>query len=249
MLAISLIISIPKNTEAQTCGFGCFGLSGFYGGYSYQKYDAGGLNSFIDFMNNNGNYPSTGTQLEKFKAASGFRIGANIFRFNYKNLLVSVKGYYQYLKEEHESSNKVDALITSNKFSMNLNYWGVGVDLGVSLSNSFDLKIVDAQVTFHSADLDVSQPSSSSKNIETQYKNGKSATGFSIGCGFIYKISGDYLSLETTAGYTNFIIKEMYDNKENSFLGPNNSYVSGENFISGGGLFLSAQINLGIPLY
>ena len=46
-----LLISISSIAEAQTFGFGCLGFVGGYGGYSYQDYNAAGLNEYIRYWN------------------------------------------------------------------------------------------------------------------------------------------------------------------------------------------------------
>ena len=44
---ILLMLVTWKVSTAQTFGFGCLGLSGFYAGYSQQEYNASGVNSFV----------------------------------------------------------------------------------------------------------------------------------------------------------------------------------------------------------
>jgi hypothetical protein len=247
-LFILFFLFARNDIYPQSCGFGCFGLSGFYGGYTYQQYNAEGLNAYLDFLNS----PASSLKpikIDEFKAATGFRVGANLFRFNYKNFLVSIKGYYQFLKEEHSFSEKVDNIETTAKLSLKLNYWGAGFDLGYSTFDFLDLKLIDAQVTFNSGNLNISSNFQNSKNTEVSYKNDNNITGYSIGCGFILKLADDYLSIETTAGYSNFNINNLSDDKDNLILGENTQLVKGKDFIKAGGLFITAQLNVGIPLY
>ncbi|MDP4197162.1 MAG: hypothetical protein Q8940_19090 [Bacteroidota bacterium] len=241
------ILGLSSDLKAQTCGFGCLGLGGFYGGYTVQKYEPNGLNDFIHAYNNE----HSATLKEKMKdfgsSAAGFRVGANIFRTRSSHLFFSIKGFYQYLKEEHELKDEVSpGSVLSTTYTLDLNYYGLGLDLGVILGKRVDLKVIDAQVTFHSADFQPRTSAPDNKINDSDFENEKTVTGFTIGSGLIVHIIPDYVSLEATAGYTKFSFDQLR-NDSNANL--ENSFDTINNFIKNGGLTATIQLNVGIPLY
>ncbi len=244
-LSVILFLSVllpNKITNAQTCGFGCLGLSGVYGGYGYQQFNADGLNNFIALQDA---YSSIALpEIKKFKDAKGFRVGANLIRFDYKDFIFSVKGSYQLLESKQTASQNSEQIENDISATLKLDYWAVGIDFGYSVSSFLDLKFADAQVTFHSAKLNLSRSSGSIK-YDNEYKTDKSVTGYFIGSGFILNFVKNYLSFEATAGYTNFRIKELQDDK--NILIPNGNNNS--DLIKSGGLTVFGQLNIGIPLY
>jgi hypothetical protein len=240
---VILFFSMSNYFFAQTCGFGCLGLSGFYGGYTYQKYNAEGLNKYLEkSLTPAGSSQVSG--INKFEYGTGYRIGANVFRFSYKKFILTIKGYYQFLKEEKKPSD-----VSNGKYTLTNKYWGTGLDFGYSISSSVDIKFIDAQAIFNSSELKISSTSLTSNSEDSDYSNDKNITGYSIGAGLILKIIDDYLSLEATGGYSEFNIKGMTDEKGNNLLGINNSLADGKDFIKTGGVFVTAQLNIGIPLY
>lgn len=242
LTVLLLIISI--RTEAQTCGFGCLGLGGFYAGYSIQDYKAEGFNNFIRLAANDNN---SSQQIPQFGKANGFRVGANIFRTKYNNFIFSTKGYYQFLKEQNQLFQPIEGDGgVSTKYTLNLNYYGLGVDFGYSLGKLLAIKFVDAEVTFHSANLTSAVSSTSAVRKENDYSNNKLAVGYTLGSGLIFRIVGEYISLEATAGYTKFSFDNLVNDTENS---KSDQVSSINNFISDGGLFALIQLNIGIPLY
>lgn len=237
-----LMLFFGLRTQAQTCGFGCLGLGGFYAGYSIQNYKAQGFNNFIRKALLNSNQP-----LPEFGKAKGFRVGANIFRTKYNNFVFSTKGYYQFLREENQISQPLEGDGgSSTRYTLDLNYYGLGVDFGYSLGKLIAIKFVDAEVTFHSANLTSDVSSTSSALKESAYSNDKLAVGYTLGSGLILRIVGEYISLEATAGYTKFSFDSLVNNDENS---KPDQVSSINNFINDGGLFGLIQLNVGIPLY
>ena len=165
-----------------------------------------------------------------------------MLRLNYKDFIISLKGYYQFLKEE-----KNPFTFSDTKYSLTNNYWGTGLDFGYSVFSFMDVKFIDAEVTFHSVDLKIENLSDPSDQ-ETDFNN-RSIRGYSIGSGLIFKIIDDYIGVELTAGYTNFKIDNLTDENNNYLLGENKSLSDGKDFIKSGGIFVTAQLNVGIPLY
>ncbi|HEX2867861.1 MAG TPA: hypothetical protein VHO03_12505 [Ignavibacteriales bacterium] len=243
-LAALFLLLISFRTEAQTCGFGCLGLGGFYAGYGIQDYKATGFNEFI---RKTAGSASATVQMPEFGRANGFRVGANIFRTRFNNLIFSTKGYYQFLKEENQLFENIEGDGSVNtKYTLNLNYYGLGVDVGYSLGKLLAVKFVDAQVTFHSANLTSAVTSSEAPLKETDYSNDKLAVGYTLAGGLIFRLAGDYISLEATAGYTRFSFGNLINDDLNS---KPDEVTAIDNFISDGGLFGLIQLNVGIPLY
>lgn len=227
--------------SAQTCGFGCFGLSGFYAGYGFENYKADGLNEFIKSVN--GNLQASESSPE-FNTSTGFRLGANIFRAKHKNFLFTAKGYYQFLNAEKDVTEVIDQQNKNVLYSLDLNYWGVGFDVGHILFSFVDIKIIDLAVTFHSADLSkrlneggaVSPP-------EDQFSQNKIGIGYSIGSGLIFRLVGHYISLEATGGYNAFSIDAL-ESQNNEGI----KITSTKKLVESGGFFSVLQLNVGIPL-
>lgn len=243
-LSALFLLFMSCRTEAQTCGFGCLGLGGFYAGYSIQNYKAEGLNNFIEQFNS---AAGAARQMPEFGRANGFRVGANIFRTKYYNFIFSTKGYYQFLKEENQTQQTPEEGGSVNtRYTLNLNYYGLGVDFGYSLGKLVAVKFLDAQITFHSANLTTAVSSSSAGLKETDYSNDKLRIGYTLGGGVIFRIVGEYISLEATAGITKFSFDNLVNDTENS---KTDAVSSVNNFISDGGLFGLLQLNIGIPLY
>ncbi|MCU7494557.1 MAG: hypothetical protein HF314_01435 [Ignavibacteria bacterium] len=240
-LAVFLLL-LSTRAEAQTCGFGCLGLGGFYAGFNIQNYKAEGFNDFI-----RKSASSASQQMPEFGKAKGFRVGANIFRTKYNNFIFSTKGYYQFLKEENQVLQPIEGDVSSStKYTLNLNYYGVGVDFGYSLGKFLAIKLVDAQVTFHSASLTSEVSSTTAPLKENDYSNDKLSVGYSLGSGLIFRIVGEYISLEATAGYTKISVGKLVNDTLNS---SSDEISSINNFVSDGGLFGLIQLNVGIPLY
>ena len=151
ILIIVIVLSSFNSIIGQTCGFGCLGLSGFYGGYSAQFYDMTTLNELLNERMEQFGFENTNIN---FDTGYGARIGANIFRAKFGDYFFTAKGYYQFLKEEQS----VDEIINSNSASYNsileLDYWGVGIDFGISLFKIIDWKIVEGGITFYRSKLE-----------------------------------------------------------------------------------------------
>ncbi|MDR3626737.1 MAG: hypothetical protein P4L45_07880, partial [Ignavibacteriaceae bacterium] len=95
LLVVLSIILLPGSSVCQSFGFGCLGFVGGYGGYSYQKYNATGLNNYVNGFNED-HKDSLSSPMGKFGVASGYRVGINFFRANIKGFILTTKGFYQY---------------------------------------------------------------------------------------------------------------------------------------------------------
>src|SRR5512135_2302467 len=93
VLTVLLCVIISGKLAGQTFGFGCLGFVGGYGGYSYQRFQAGSLNDYVN--NINFTYEdSLSTLIDKFGKAKGYRLGLNFFRAKYKGFIITAKGFY-----------------------------------------------------------------------------------------------------------------------------------------------------------
>lgn len=246
LIAAALVLSgYTSSINAQTCGFGCLGLSGFYGGYTIQNYNPQGLNDFIRAYN--ASHSSTLTKgMDDFGRAAGLRLGANFFRTRGKLLFFSLKGHYQFLKEEHELHTQLNSRSVTNTYTLNMNNYGLGLDLGLSLFRFFDWKVIDASVLIFSSDFSSRSSLTEDKLNNADFKSEKKIYGYNVGTGFIINIVPDYLSLEGTAGYTKFAVDKMKSENETVTA---NSFDSISDFIKDGGISGTLQVNIGIPLY
>jgi len=250
-LIILLSIVTFSKVSSQTCGFGCLGLSGVYGGYSLQQYEADGLNNYLNLLahpNWSSYYPFEPNF--NFKEARGFKVGINLVRADYSNFFFTFKGYYQFLLED-QNIEIDDGFGAQNIYEakLEMNNWGIGLDFGIPLLSFIDWKIVDGELKFFSPKLSVSiynnNPLGNSVKIENIYTPDKVKMGFSVGSGLIFNIIEDYISLEATGMYTFLEIDNLTSDLDGSSIPIEGSETK---FISKGGLQAFLQLNIGIPL-
>lgn len=241
-----LILSFSNAAQIhaqQTCGFGCLGLSGIYGGYSFQKYDAEVLNYLLESKVSINGFTKDNI---KFGDGKGFRIGGNIFRAKFKGIFLSAKGYYQFLRE----SQNLDVYDNSNlsgvselyDYNLKINYWGFGVDVGIPLLTFLDLKLLEGGFNFYNIDL-IEKISDNDGTREIKYENEKNDTGYYLGTGLIIHVIPDYISIEGTAQFNFFDIDEFNEEGgERTFSSENKSLISNKD------ITYTVQLNIGLPL-
>ena len=239
---IVLILSLPQTGISQTCGFGCLGLSGIYAGYSFENYTADGLNQQL----NDGLLGmEINDQKYKFHSGQGFRFGMNIVRANFESYFFSVKGYYQFLKEEQVVTAVIlpqEEFDFKSKFEMN--HWALGFDFGIPVVSFMDWKIIDASIKFFNTQL-INQVITNSKVIEeTNFSIPKITVGYAVGSGIIIHIIKDYLSIEGTGMYNFTNIEYLTNDKDSERYPENNSNVK---LITNGGFSAIVQLNVGVP--
>lgn len=233
---LSILAVLTGISFAQTCGFGCLGLSGAYGGYTMQSYKAEGLNNYlIDKLGEKGN------DLE-FSSGTGFRIGGNIVRAQFDDYFFTVKGFYQFLNEENKLINDTFNDFR-NTYTFKVNYWGLGVDVGVPICGFLDLKILDAGITFIQADFEEKEFSGNIETSYTKYENEDSELGYYFGSGVIIYLVPDYISFEGTAYYSVLKIKNMINDSGKKLLQENSS-----DLLSEGGFSFTMQLNISFPI-
>ncbi len=234
---ILIFFVLNSKIQPQSFGFGCLGLSGFYGGYSQQEYKADGINLFAQ-QNYNG--PLANNDV-KFQKGTGFRIGANIFRAQFDDVFISLKGFFQFLKEEHEVVDELSQEILKNKYKLSMNHWGLGIDFGFPVFSFLDLKLIDGGVAFYNSDFEYQTLLNDEQKIEQKFSPEKPKIGYYVGTGLILHLIKDYISIEGTAAFSSITIDKMLSDKDETL--PMNSKTA----IEKGGFTGTVQLNVGFP--
>ncbi len=233
--------------NAQSFGFGCLGFVGGYGGYSYQEYKPEGLNNYIDAFNQvRGD--SLISPMKKFGKATGYRVGLNFFRAKVDNFILTTKGFYQLISENHEALERYGIGTRSTSLKLEMMNWGVGVDLGISITKAISWKIVDGAVNFNNITLTSTENMTGAKTVVKKYKTKSTNLGYSVGTGFIIDVIDEYVSIEGLAAYTQLSVDNLQ--MDNGTLLTQNETTAQPmtNFISVGGFNAVVQLNVGFPL-
>jgi hypothetical protein len=242
-----VVILLSSHIQSQSFGFGCFGFVGGFGGYSYQQYKPGYLNDRIRGFNA---AVSGGTNqiISEFGTAQGYRLGINFFRAKFSGTFFTLKGYYELLSEHQSYTYSGTETEINSELNFNIKSWNVGFDFGIPITNLLSWKIIDGTLHFNSAKL-IHKPNLDDNTRETKYENDAPEIGYSISTGFIFSVVENILSIEGTAGYKFFKIKQMttFDNQI-FLLRPEDSRLIEDDFIKAGGFSAVVQLNLGFPL-
>lgn len=245
-LIILFLFLFRGNLSAQTIGFGCFGFTGGYAGYSYQKFQPTGLNEYIRIFNFD-RRDSLNENLGDFGTATGFRVGVNFFRKKFKGFIISGKGYYQMLIEKEDATEKLFSGDFKTSYELKFTNWGIGLDLGIPVVSFLNWKIADAALLYNQVKLSSKQGFPNSITITKNYRSDFQFS-YSIGTGVIIEIYGEYITLEGLAAYSKIIINGMkLDDGTILTINENSNQVM-NNFISDGGFNAVIQLNIGIPL-
>ena len=232
-----LLLSVSTTLNAQTFGFGCLGLGAFYAGISQERYDASGVNNYLNVKL----FSNQSAGAVKFEKGTGYRVGANFIRAKFDKVFISAKGFYQFLKEEHSNSELSGGSNLSSTHTLSLNHWGVGIDFGLNLFWILDWKVIEGDVNFYSGDFTSDYLKDNVFQNEEKYSFDKTKVGYFLGSGLILHIVPDYISLEGTAGY-NFVKFENL--KRTDSLG-NELFIN--NALPSGGFSATIQLNVGFP--
>ena len=227
--------------SGQTCGFGCLGLSGFYGGYSAQFYDMTTLNNYLNDRLSQQGFANSKIN---FETGYGARIGANIFRAQFDDYFLTAKGYYQFMKEEQEVSEFTNSANASFRSKLELDHWGVGVDFGIPVLKVLDWKIVEGGLTFYRTKLEYTYKEDDDNKFSDSYEQEKVNIGYYVGTGLIIHLIKDYISIEGTAVYNNVDIGNLVNDDGESM--PN--FDSGKSIMDKAGVTATVQLNIGVPL-
>ena len=76
-ILVATLILTGTNVQSQTFGFGCLGFVCGYGGFTYQQFDAAGLNGYANLFILISYFFQ---EVCVFKFTTGYRIGLNFFR-------------------------------------------------------------------------------------------------------------------------------------------------------------------------
>lgn len=233
---IAILVPEAQNKD-QTFGFGCLGLSGFFGGYGITQYDADGLNKHLSNF-----YSQLTSQNEiQFEQASGFRFGANIIRANFNNnVFFTAKGFYQFAKEEQSVNySEVDK---KDELTLSTNHWGLGIDFGFPLFTFLDIKLLEGGVKFYNVEYEMTNIEND-EQVGSKYKSDETEIGYYVGTGLIINLVRGYISIEGTAMYSFYDVQNLIS--EDNYLVQN----SVENpLIKNGGFGAALQLNVGFPL-
>jgi hypothetical protein len=242
---IIIILFSTIGLNAQSFGFGCFGLVGGFGGYSYQTFKATGFNEFLSDFNESAR-DSLNSDLKPFRRAAGFRFGINFFRADFEGFILTTKGFYQSLSEKHDATFRTGTGGEGNlSYELQFKSWGLGVDLGTSITRNFSWKVMDVVILFNKGGLIETFNYPGTPSEVNNYENRESSIGYSVGTGFILNIIDRYVTLEGTAGYTFLPFRSLSTNEGEIFSGRNIEPV--ENFIEKFGFNAVIQINIGFP--
>jgi hypothetical protein len=242
-----ILLIIASNNNAQSFGFGCLGFVGGYGGFSFQKYNPKGLNNYVDSYNLQFK-DSLSSPMAKFGKAQGYRVGLNFFRANFKGIILTTKGFYQFLSENNSSSIIGSAGNINTNFEVDFKNWGVGLDLGTDISQALSWKVVDAAILFNTSSFTNTTNTPGPLTTVLQYNSEKSSIGYSVGTGFILQIIDEYISLEGVAAYTTFTIGKMRSTNGTELTSSVSSSEAMDNFVTAGGFNAVVQLNIGFPL-
>ena len=240
-------IAFSTNSNAQTLGFGCLGFVGGYAGFTYQQYNPKGLNEYINSFNIN-NADSLSSPMNNFGQAQGYRFGINFFRANVKGFILTTKGFYQSVTENHQTQINSYAGASTVINQIQLTNWGLGIDLGTIITGALSWKVIDAALIYTSASYTNTTNSPGPSSVIYKYNSENPSIGYSVGTGFILDVIENYISLEGTAGYSAFSIGKMKSVDGTELAVSENSNVSMKNFISNGGFNAAIQLNFGFPL-
>lgn len=242
ILVLFLSGTYSINISAQSCGFGCLGLSGIYGGYTVQNYDAKNLTDFVKSQ------LSDDIESPDYGQGTGFKVGANIFRAKFDGFFISAKGFYQFLEENYQVEVNTQ-FVDNEKYEFSSNYFGFGLDFGFDIVNLISLKLVEGGLTFHDAEFRVTttlkDDAVSINETSLKYTNDKLKIGYYVGTGLIIHLIQDYVSIEGTAFYSIYDINNL--SRETISGSVAGLLPQGQKTISSGGFGATVQLNIGFP--
>jgi hypothetical protein len=246
LVFLAVVFTSTSFLYGQSFGFGCLGLVGGFGGYSFQRYEPTGFNDYISSFNDSRSDSLT-SPMDRFGTARGFRVGINFFRADFQGFILTTKGFYQTLLEKHAAEVLGSDGISNYNYEIKFNYWGVGMDLGTAITRAFSWKVIDATILFNNVRFTDNQNYPGGYSQVKEYRN-ESALGYTIGTGFILSVIEGYISIEGLAGYTQMVIKSMRLDDGTELTIRENSSEPMVNFIDNGGFIAVIQLNIGFPL-
>ncbi len=247
ILFLDVIFLFTPSVKAQAFGFGCLGFVGGYGGYSYQIYQPTEFNDYIDAFNLL-RKDSLSSPMSHFGKAKGYRVGVNLFRADFSGFILTAKGFYQKLTEKKDAFTSTSFGSTNTTFEVDLKNWGVGIDLGTTLTGALSWKVIDAAILFNTATLTTTVNAPGAITEVHKFNSEKASLGYTVGTGFIFAIIKEYITLEGVAGYTVFSIEKMKYDEGVYLTVTEKSDIIMQKFIETGGFNAVIQLNIGFPL-
>jgi len=191
--------------------------SGIFGGYGVQMYSAKGLNAELP------------EGFKDYGTALGWRVGANIIQLRREQILVGFKFYYQQMTETKSA--------TGQEIQLDLKQWNLGMSISYIISNSLDIRIFDALLSWTGAEV----KNTGEGYDDIVFKSPESSIGFTADAGIVYYPFPPYISLEVLGGYSFFSVDKV--NLESGQVGQSTI----NDFVDGGGFFAVAVLTVGIP--
>jgi hypothetical protein len=242
LLFFSLYLLSHSQSYSQSLGFGCLGLVGGYGGYTYQEFQPELLNDYVEQFNEFQVEP-----LENFGKSEGYRFGVNFFRARFSGFFVTAKGFYQQMKESHGAQRNNRGVIEDFNYELKFQSLGLGLDLGIPIFDRFLWKIVDGALLVNSTRFTETLNSRAGTKVK-KFNNKNWKLTYSIGSGFVLDIIKNYISIEGIVGYNIFNVDEMISDDKTNFEDILISNSSNKHFIKSGGISATVQLNIGFPL-
>jgi hypothetical protein len=174
-------------------------------------------------------------------------VGINFFRANFTGFILTSKGFYQSLVESKDAQIISTFGASNSNYKVRLNTWGVGFDVGTTISGAVSWKVIDAALLFNKATFTNTKNMPGSFTDIKEFKS-NSKLGYSIGTGFILQLIDEYISIEGLAAYTVLSIDELQLSDGTKLTVNENSTQPMNNLIDAGGFNAVVQLNVGFPL-
>jgi len=157
---------------------------------------------------------------------------------------ITLKGFYQFMKEEHQIDDEVQTDILKNNYRLSMNYWGVGLDFGIPLFSIIDWKIIEGGLTFYNSEFSYRILLNDEEQSELKLSPETTKLGYYVGSGIVLHLVRDYISIEGTAAYSIIRIDNMNNDSGDVLLPAQSSNKALEK----GGFTATVQLNIGFPL-
>lgn len=247
MKLLILFTVLSSVLSAQQLGFGCLGFVGGFAGYEIQGYKPTGLNSYIGSLNTlrSDSLISPGGD---FSRLSGYRFGINIIRNRISGFEYTVKGFYSALTETRDLHIRSVLGQKTEEFEVKLNSFGVGIELGSTITKFLSIKIINAEVSYNTAILFRRIMVNENQLIREKNTSSAGGIGWNVGGGFIIYLLERQISIEGQAGLSNLKIDRLEKPDGSPFPKDEQSNEPMTDFISGGGFTALIQLNISFPL-
>lgn len=240
------IITLKQNAAFAQCCANDFVVkklirSGITTGYQISFYDAAGFNRYIDIYNSKFS-SSMVTKMEKFGFGSGFIVGSNLVQFQIDEFLIGVKASFYQSREKHTAKRTLlSGGDIEETFDLSITTFGLGITTSAIVSKRFELKFIDALLTWNSAKL-VNTYTDPFTTVSKELTSPRRKLGFNIGAGVTFYTVPSLLALEALGGYSFLALNKMqFDDGDLLAENPDGGPAM-DNFIIAGGFFASLQL-------